>query len=278
MVDPPNRYVRYPAAHGLYRIAGFLPFTPNQITFFHAALGGITALLVAFADARWLPLGFLLFEIRGILDCYDGVVARNKKLSSTYGRTLDEMADGFAALTLLVGMSVRQGTPLGWGLSLSIVAQAGISAWACDFFKRKFTSALKTGKDGIVAELRPKYAAVRAGGAGFFVNFGYLFDSLQVRILSRHNVKDTFARIADPHTSLATEDMARVRAQADSGRFRFALRSLAIMTGDNSMLVLSFGLLFNRIHEAQIATLSFGLLTFVLGIVSAQSILRREAP
>ena len=42
--------------------------------------------------ALWLVLAFFLCEVRMILDCFDGVLARARGTSSPFGRALDEIA------------------------------------------------------------------------------------------------------------------------------------------------------------------------------------------
>ena len=55
MTDPLNRYYRYPVAKGMLPLFMRLPFTPNQITAFHACLGLTAGVLIARGTPRACP-------------------------------------------------------------------------------------------------------------------------------------------------------------------------------------------------------------------------------
>jgi len=62
MTDPLNRYYRYPVAKGMLPLFMRLPFTPNQITAFHACLGLTAGVLIARGTPRDLVVAFFLAD------------------------------------------------------------------------------------------------------------------------------------------------------------------------------------------------------------------------
>jgi phosphatidylglycerophosphate synthase len=277
MMDPPNRFFRYPAARALYKVAGWLPFTPNQVTFFHGAIGQAGAAIVAFAPPAWWPLTFVLFEIRAILDCYDGVLAREKKIFSTYGRTLDELSDFFAFFSLNLAITYRSDRPLrAFLIGLVIAVTSILASWGHDFLKRKFTSALKEGKDSVVIELRPRVVALKKNPT-MMARWAHFFDASQVKILSRHSMKETLALADDPDGVDRTTDTDRILAAAKTPRLRRAFRAMSLMAGDNVVAVGAAAVAFGHLHEAQLAIVTYATVTVTVGLVLSLRILRRGA-
>jgi phosphatidylglycerophosphate synthase len=271
LVDPPNRFWRYPAARFLLRLLAGLPLRPNHITLLHGLVGQAAAALVAFGGEGALPAAFALLELRGVLDCYDGVLARAKKLSSPYGRALDELSDGlsFVAVNLAIVWRVHAW----WSLcaAVAIFAMTAVAAWAYDFFRRKLAGALERGSDTIVADLRLRAATPPASGLG---RLSHWLDQHQVRLFSRHSAEETFARVDDTGASLRTPDVERILAAEGTPRFTRALRALSLMSGDNAFTLLGVGLLFGRPVETQVVTLAYDALTLVAGIHLATRLLR----
>ncbi len=146
MTDPLNRFYRYKVAQALLPLAMKTPVTPNQITFAHTAVGVTAAAFVAQGTNTGLIVAFVLSEVRMILDCLDGVVARAKKMSSPYGRTLDELGDAAAWLAICAAMFIhvhnRNPEVPAAAVLLSMMLMGALMAWGYDFYKRKFASAL----------------------------------------------------------------------------------------------------------------------------------------
>src|SRR5262249_40536344 len=91
--DPFNRLYRYPLARVMVRRLVASPVTPNEVTWvqplFAAAAGG----LVVSDDRGWLLMGALCFEMRSVLDCVDGTLARATHRVTPGGHVLDGVAD-----------------------------------------------------------------------------------------------------------------------------------------------------------------------------------------
>lgn len=86
-------------------LARRVPFSPNTITLF-ALLFTLAAAGSLAAGARWragYPAAILLAGIGGLLDVLDGIVAREKHLTSRWGDFLDHFSDRVSDLALLAG-------------------------------------------------------------------------------------------------------------------------------------------------------------------------------
>jgi archaetidylinositol phosphate synthase len=90
-----------------------LPFGPNFYTWLSLPL----AILGFFAIVKQLiVIGLLLFILAGLLDLFDGGLARFKKISTTYGAFLDGTIDRFVDFLLLFSFFWLPIQPLWFGL------------------------------------------------------------------------------------------------------------------------------------------------------------------
>ena len=255
--DPLNRYYRYPAARGLLRIAGGLPLRPDHVTYLHTAIGVAGAVIIACSTSRAaLAIAFVLLEARMILDCYDGVLARAKNLSSPRGRTLDELGDAVGYIAICIGMGfhvyrTRPGlmSPGATVLFGAIVLVTGaMSGHAYDFYKRRLGSALNHGRDAIAEELEQKHALVRRGGAPWITRFGIWFDRWQVRLYEpRYKGGDAVGTIL---------------SRADRPGVRFLVKLIGVISWDNVLGLISVGVLLDRVFEVELIALAYGFLMF----------------
>lgn len=255
--DPLNRYYRYPAARGLLRIAGGLPLRPDHITYLHTTIGLCGAAILALSTT-WPPLvlAFVLLEMRMILDCYDGVLARAKKLSSPRGRTLDELGDAVAYIGICIGMGIHVyrthpglmsvGQTLAFGAV--VLATGAMSGHAYDFYKRRVGSALKEGRDAIAEELDQKHELVRSGRAKWITRFGIWFDRWQVRLY-------------EPHYA-GGDAVGAVISRSHQPGVRFLVRLIGFISWDNVLGLISLAVLFDRILEVQLIALVYGFVMF----------------
>jgi hypothetical protein len=265
--DLPNRYYRYPAARALLPILGRIPWlTPNHVTYTHTGFGLAAASLVAFTeDRRWLVLAFALSEIRMILDCFDGVLARARGTSSPFGRALDEIADTVAVITLSAAMTHRLELG-GRGLFIvcAMLAIGGLCANAWDFYKRKLTFALRDGKDGALDELRLKKRLVESGKGTFLGYWSVYFDCFQVLL---YEVRPANGDAVGVIRARATEPWLR----------RFA-SLLGLLTFDNCATILHVGALTGLFLESQLVVLGYCALMWVATMVLARLVLTTYPP
>jgi len=253
LLEPLNRYYRYPAARALFRVAGGLPLRPDHITYVHTVIGVCGAALLAWAPSRWsLILVFALLEIRMVLDCYDGVVARAKNLSSARGRTLDEVGDGVSVSALCIGLSIHihhthPGLPVALVVAIGVVIllTAALCGHSHDFYKRRLGSALKEGRDSIAEEVEQKYETVRAGRDNWLTDFGLWFDRWQVRLYE---------------TPYADGDaVGAVLSRVHRPGLRLLVRLVGLISGDTLLAVISVGILLDRVLSGVLIAVVYGL-------------------
>jgi phosphatidylglycerophosphate synthase len=258
--DPLNRWYRYPAARALLRVAIGLPLRPDHITYIHTLIGILGSALVALGGRQNLVLAFVLLEIRMILDCYDGVLARAKKLSSPRGRTLDEIGDAVSFIALCIGMTIhvyrfRPDTPLApiAAFGVFLLATGAMSGHSYDFYNRRLGSALKDGRDAVAEELAQKRALLQDGRGPAITRFGIWFDQWQVRVYEPRYVGGSA--------------VATVLSRAGRPGVRRLVKLIGLVSWDNGLGLLHIGILFGRVLEAEIVAASYGVLMFLSALV-----------
>lgn len=262
--DLPNRYYRYPAARALLPILGRISWlTPNHVTYTHICFGIAAAALVAFTDGwRWLLVAFLLSELRMILDCFDGVLARAKGASSPFGRALDEIADSIAFITMMCAMTHRlELGSMGLLITCTTLAFGGLCANAWDFYKRKISTALRDGKDGVLDEIREKKALIERGGGTFLGYFGLYFDCFQVLLYE--------VRPAD-----GGDPVSALRARATEPGFRRFASLLAFLSFDNGLTILHVGVITGLFLESQLFALGYAVVMWISTMIFARFVFR----
>jgi phosphatidylglycerophosphate synthase len=163
--EPTNRFVYYPLARRLVGPLVRTPITANQVTLVQPLIAAVAAVLIAFDDWRYLVVGALVFELRSLLDCLDGTLARAKNQVSKGGHALDALCDWASVVLLYGGIFVhflRYPPPAGaWSdyLPMSAVmalslSQGALRSFAADYYMRKYGSILDAGRDDTVEQLR----------------------------------------------------------------------------------------------------------------------------
>jgi hypothetical protein len=265
MTDPLNRFYRYPAARALLPLLGRISWlTPNHVTYVHTTFGLTAAALVAWTKSPlYLVLAFFCLEIRMVLDCFDGVLARATGKSSPYGRALDEIADTVSMITLTIAMTYR--LALGWRgvlLACLMLGMGGLCANAWDFYKRKITTCLKDGKDSILDEIEQKKALVAKGGGPALAYWGIYFDSFQVWLY-------------DVKAEDGVDSVTVIRSRAHDPAFRRFAALLAYLSFDNGLMILHIGLLLACLMQSQVVTLAYASVLWTMAMVFARLVLRR---
>lgn len=88
-------------------------FSPNFMT----ALSLVLAIVSAYVYAAGKPLfGALLIVFTGVLDMFDGAIARAIGKTTRFGTTLDHVTDRYAEFFILFGMIWGGYAPWFWGL------------------------------------------------------------------------------------------------------------------------------------------------------------------
>jgi phosphatidylglycerophosphate synthase len=195
--DPLNRLYRYPLARLIVRRLVATPVTPNEVSWTQPLFAAAAGLLVASDDRGRLLLGALFFEVRSVLDCVDGTLARATKHVTPEGHVIDGVADWLGTGLLYAGIffhfHLHPPPPGAWSRFLSVdavlalaLAQGGLRSLAADYYKRKYVSVFEHERSDAdpAARLRAREtsAASRAIAALWSVSNGDAF--LSVIVLS----------------------------------------------------------------------------------------------
>jgi len=163
--EPANRFVYYPVARRLVRLLVKTPITANQVTLIQPVIAALAGYLVTFNDWRYMVAGALVFELRSMLDCVDGTLARAKKTSSANGHALDAICDWLGVVFLYAGIYYHfhlhappagawaAYLPMGGIVALSLL-QGAMRSFAADYYMRKYGSIFSSGCDQTVEDLR----------------------------------------------------------------------------------------------------------------------------
>lgn len=260
--DVPNRVYRYPAARALLPLVKGMPWlTPNHVTYAHILIGIAAASIVAFTRGHlWLVLAFVLCEVRMILDCFDGVLARARGSSSPFGRALDEIADSIAFITLVSAMTWRLDLGLrGLVLACATLACGGLCANAWDFYKRKLTTTLRDGKDGVLDEIRLKKALIEGANPTFLAYWGVYFDAFQVLL---YEVR--------PKGEHAVES---IRRRAHGGALPRFGKLISFLSFDNGLGILHLGVLTGLFVESELFALAYAVVMWASVMIAARVVL-----
>jgi len=94
---------RQPLEKVLEPIAKELNIDPNLITIFSLIIAAIAAIFFALND---LILGGVLILLSGLLDVFDGAIARYHNKASKFGAFLDSTTDRFSDALIIIGLIV----------------------------------------------------------------------------------------------------------------------------------------------------------------------------
>jgi phosphatidylglycerophosphate synthase len=175
--DPANTFIRYPIALALTRLFVRTPITPNQISLTQPLLAAVAGWQVTFGTFEHDLIAVLAFELRSILDCCDGSLARAKKMSSPSGHAIDALADWLGVVFLYVGIFIRfnlhpptaaigsdSGSLLSWlgvnGVLCLAIFSGAARSFTSDYFRVKFTSVFERRQDDTLDTLRTKILAL----------------------------------------------------------------------------------------------------------------------
>lgn len=199
--DPGNRFINYPIARKLAPLAAKLPFSPNQISVFHLCVG-ISA-SVALLQEQYLG-SFLLFQLRGILDCLDGVLARYKKQFSPIGRSVDQFCDAasfavlaFSCLWILVSTDQHNVAITLPAWFIFVFAYGWFTVFSTglhDVGRRKIQAVVDGEADNIELQWRTTYLVPNKS---FIIGMTQLYDSQTLKRSFPKWYSEMFQRIQD---------------------------------------------------------------------------------
>lgn len=278
--DPVSRLFRYPLARWIVRGLVHTSITPDQVTLVQPFLAAVSAWLITSEEPWRLALAVAIFELRSILDCVDGTLARAKNLSNPWGHAVDGIADWLSVSFLYVGIALHfqaHPPPGPWGAPLvrngilaAALFQGALRSFAADHYKQKYVSIFARGRDATVESLRAKLLAL-GPESGFFAR-------AEVRIGQLEHL--AFERAwPDPRRSQASSTEEQVRelrrdARSPLTRLIFGLWSLS--NGDAFVTLVCASVLAGRLWEGQVFFASAGLL-WIGGVIALNGWFLRRA-
>ncbi len=278
--NPADRLWRYPLCHAMVKHVMATPITPNHVTAAHTLLGVAAGAVITVGTPRAFVLAGVMFEVRAILDCFDGVVARAKKLSSPLGRSLDQLGDTIGFLSLMAGGMVCLARIHGWAAAAAIVALtsmiSALNTTAWDFYKRRFTSLIRHGYDTteeehvalcLQYEERPALSLWVSRAVSLY---GWVTLSPQSLPRLRERVARR-ERLAEGETPAVTSAGLALQAAASRNdpELRAMLTRVGVVAGDNVILLLTVSLLLGQYLNAFPVAMAWGVMVWAYTVVSA---------
>jgi hypothetical protein len=99
-----TRYLYRPVSFPLTRMLVWTPITPNQISYFVAALVALGCWITAHRDVELALLGSVIILVASYIDCCDGEIARVKLLSSRFGAWMDTIVDELSSVGYMIAL------------------------------------------------------------------------------------------------------------------------------------------------------------------------------
>jgi phosphatidylglycerophosphate synthase len=278
LLDPVNRLYRHRVADGLASLLKNTGITPNQITFAHTCVGVLAAFLIYH---KFYILAVVCFELRTILDCTDGIVARQNGQPSAAGRIIDTIGDGisFNALMIAGAMRIIQDfSNYQPSIILIIIFCYAMTAAQCgiiyQLMKRKIMSILTSEIDTVEVEWRDHWKEVHGGHPSILARFGFWLDTLTIHFISEEwyeKIQRRLHREDWQERALADATMMNELARTTRRReLRYAIRFTSLLSDDNIFAVMSVCFLILGFFPAQIFPYVHPvLIAFSLGFVYA---------
>ncbi len=269
--DPFNRYYRYPVGRVITRWLMNTPVTPNQVTLVQPIFAAIAGYLITFNDPLHLTLAVVAFEIRSILDCVDGSLARAKNMMSPAGHAIDGAADWVGVMLLYAGIFWHfhlYAPPAGaWseyvsvnGVLLIALLQAAMRSFAADYYKTKYVSIFETGSDATVDALRRKVLAL-GPKSSFFAHFD-VFIGRMGHLCFEHEWFDP----RRSKSSLPEDRVAVLAREETSPTTKVVAFFWAISNGDAFLSLVMISLVANKLWLGQLLFATVGVV-WIFGVV-----------
>lgn len=293
LIDPVNRAYRFRLAHWLAEKLKPAPISPNLISILHTGVGVLAAVLIY---REWYIPAVFAYEIRNLLDCLDGELARLKNKSSAIGRTLDAIGDGISFNALMIAGALRLVQDFRnynpYLITFGVFLFAFIAAHCGTVYhlmKRKLGAIIRREVDKVEQEWREHYEQARSPEATYLSQIGLWMDSKTIQFVSR----EWFDKVARRSTAADWEERAIQDARLMNElacvtrrtEFRRAVRATAFVSDDNIFAVMSLCFLilglfpehiFPHVHPVLIAFIvgfAYALVALTLGLRSLQSFL-----
>lgn len=277
--NPADRLWRYPICHAVVRPFVNTALNANHVTAAHTALGVTAGWLVSHGEPRTLVVAGLMFELRAILDCFDGVLARAQKRSSRYGRAMDQLGDSLSFAALMIGYGVAlsriYGVSVGVSLTLLTTWLAATSTSCWDVYRRRFASLLAHGHDEVEQEYLQLSQDYYARG-GFTLFYSWCIATYQAMIFHPGAVARARARatgkstassepvVLDHHDTDAVAERLRAMARANDPTLRVAMLRVGFTGADAVLVILTATLMLGQLWQGLVLGALYAVATLAL--------------
>lgn len=264
--DPVNRFYRYPLAQLMLPLVLRTPLTPNHITVIHVLVAITSAWFVLRGTPTDLFTAAVLYEMRNVLDCLDGVLARARKTASLHGAVIDELADGLGFTVLLLAC--------GFHLYTSASGSAAISQTALVFVfsvlmamnyvlqKNRFHAPLATGINEVELKLHERWNDVKMNPGVFMPRFVWFIERCQNALAIPFQFGRMMKAVRNG-SPLDTRETTFLISRAHDPKLLLLLMLMSISTGEYVIIILQIGLVLNDVAGAFRAILFFAPITFI---------------
>jgi len=264
--DPVNRFYRYPVAQLMLPLALRTPLTPNHITTIHVLTAFASSWFVVRGTPTDLIIAALLYEVRNILDCMDGVLARARKTASLHGAVIDELADalGFTVLLLACGFHLYSGELGGAAIGQTALVYAFSILMAMNYVlqKNRFHAPLSTGVNEVELKLHERWNDVKMNPNPFMPRFVWFIEKWQNAIAIPGQLCRMMKAVKNGEP-LDRRETTFLISRANDPKLLLLLLLMSISTGEYVIIILQIGLLLNSVAGAFAAILVFAPVTFI---------------
>lgn len=283
--DPFNTYYRYPIALWLTKKLLRSRITPNQISGIQPLFAAGSGYLLTLDDYRYHVAAVVLFEIRSILDCVDGSLARARRTASPNGHAIDALCDWLGVVLLYLGIfgHIYKFGPQGFGaewfttvgaLGVVFVAmmQGATRSFSFDYFKSKYLGIFEKGVDELTENLQKKFSALdrdrSRGQASFFAHADVV-----IMRCGRYSFEGDWY---DPQTSrpLSSGTIAQMSREQDSPRTKSIAFWWAVSNGDAFLSFVMLTILAGQIWAGQLFFATLGLAWIVAVLMRNTSFIK----
>jgi phosphatidylglycerophosphate synthase len=273
VAEPANRLVRYPLARALVRLLMHTPVTPNQVTLIQPVLAAGAGGLFAMATPTSTIVAVVLFEIRSVLDCADGTLARAKNMVSDTGHAMDGFTDWICVIFVYLGISARfvlhppaplplpdflqwvNAIPVAAILAISLL-QGAFRSFASDYYIHKYGSIFATGQDASVEALRERIRALPAHST-FFQRFE-IFIGQAGQFFFEH-------RLLHPEkTGSDRDEVASIASREHTKAASFVASIWGLSNGDAFLTLVMISAVFDQLWAGQVFFATLGLVWLAL--------------
>lgn len=282
--NPADRLWRYPLCHATVGPFVRSRLTPMHVTTAHTVAGVSAAALVLVGSPLALAGAGALIELRAILDCFDGVLARAQKSSSLHGRAMDQLGDTVSFVALVFACCWHLGRvahPAVAAATFFLALLVSATSTACwDIYRRRYSSMLSHGRDEVEDEFVQLMRDRRKkGGVAFWVSS--VIARFQLAVFHPTASRDLAARAAldaDPpeHESAPPSPLAmklRALAARNDADLRRSLRVVGLTGADSVNFIVGASILFGYVVPGLLLGMAYALVSLLVAAAVSNRVL-----